>query len=326
MSTAAFGLSLEVDPGIEIPGIPCADDLGVCTPDASAYGHLAAHPPPQSPTRVRLDPQELARRWRRASTSEVAHQQSSGEAPVSIEFAPPAGYLLWARGMGRILIALNGTELLCDPEPGNSDWAALIPAQALPLAATLRGFEVLHAAGVVVRGNAVLFAGPSGAGKSSLAAALLHRGAALLSDDAVALELRGGTLIAHPGADLLYLRRDEHDRLSTRERAGLGRSSTFLGKHRFGPSVSALPAPLGGLFLMEYSEEGAPIEHIETVDPFALLACTFSLSAQAPDRLARHLDIAVALAATECIYRVRVRPDMDATQLADVLHEHLLGP
>lgn len=84
-------------------------------------------------------------------------------------------------------------------------------------------------------GNAALFAGPSGTGKSSLAAALLRRGAALLSDDAVALELRGDTLIAHPGAALLCLRRDEHDRLSTQERTVLGRSKILLSKQRFGP-------------------------------------------------------------------------------------------
>jgi hypothetical protein len=325
VSTVAFGLSLEIDVGIEVPGIPSVDTPGAYSLDASPSGRSAAHLPPQPPTRVRLDAQELARRWSRARTYQLARQQPSGEAAATIEFAPPAGYLLRVQGMGRILIAQDGTELICDPEPGNSDWAALIPAQALPLAATLRGFEVLHASGVVMQGNAALFTGPSGAGKSSLAAALLCRGAALLSDDAVALELRDGALIAHPGANLLYLRRDEHDRLSTRERAVLCHSNTFLGKQRFGPSASAFPAPLGGLFLLERSKQGAPIEHVEAVDPFALLASTFSLSAQAPDRLTRHLDLAVALAATERIYRLRVRPDMDATQLADVLHEHLLG-
>ena len=87
---------------------------------------------------------------------------------------------------------------------------------------------MLHASGVVLAdwagpGRAALFAGPSGAGKSSLAAALLYRKAAeLLSDDTVALELRGGTLIAHPGAALLQLRVAEHDRLSAREHAVLG--------------------------------------------------------------------------------------------------------
>ena len=181
-------------------------------------------PPPPPPTRVRLDPQELERRWSPAAhTAEVVRELRDGDtALLTVELARPAGYLLHAPGVGRILVAPDGGELLCDPEPESAEWTTLIPAQALPLAATLRGLEVLHASGVVVGGRAVLFAGAPGAGKSSLAAALLHRGAALLSDDTVALESRDGALIAHPGAALLHLRAAEHDRLSARERAVLG--------------------------------------------------------------------------------------------------------
>ncbi len=66
-----------------------------------------------------------------------------------------------------------------------------------------------------------------------------------------------------------------------------------------------------------------PIERIEAVDPFALLASTFNLSVRTPERLTRHLDLAVALAATGRIYRVRVQPGIDATRLADTLCERL---
>jgi hypothetical protein len=177
---------------------------------------------------------------------------------------------------------------------------------------------------VVLGGKATLFAGPPGAGKSSLAAALLRRGAALLSDDTVALELHAGAPIAHPGAALLHLQAAEHDRLSTRERAVLGPPTTFLSKQRYSPSVSAYPAPFGELFLLERSTHGPPVERIEAVDPFALLASTFNLSVRTPERLIRHLDLAVALAATGRIHRLRVQPDMNATQLAEIVHERLL--
>ncbi len=66
------------------------------------------------------------------------------------------------------------------------------------------------------------------------------------------------------------------------------------------------------------------IERIEAVDPFALLASTFNLSVRTPERLARHLDLAVALAATRRIYRLRVQPGTDATQLAEIVRERLL--
>jgi hypothetical protein len=309
--SAAFGLLLEVEEGIEIPGIPELD-----------AALLAAQ---QAPTRVRLDPEELERRWSSAAHTckRVREQHDGEEMLLSVDFAPSSGYLLTAPGFARILIGADGTELLCDPEPGNSEWTTLIPAQALPLAATLRGFEVLHASGVVLEGRAALFTGPPGAGKSSLAAALLNRGAALLSDDTVTLEIRDGALIAHPGAALLHLRAAEHDRLSTRERAVLGSPVPFPGKQRYNPSLTASPAPFGELFLLERSVHGPPIERIEAVDPFALLASTFNLSVRTPERLARHLDLSAKLAATERIYRLRVQPGMDATRLAHNLHEQL---
>jgi len=308
----AFGLPIEVDPGIEIPGIPDVDAPS-----------LASRPP----TRVRLDPTELERRWNGAELPpERVREMRDGETVLlTVELAPPAGYLLHVPGFGRILIAPEGTELICDPEPGSSQWSILLPAQALPLAATLQGFEVLHASGVVLGGRAVLFAGPPGAGKSSLAAALLYRGGVeLLGDDTVALHPHGGAPIAHPGAALLHLRPAEHERLSTRELAVLGPAATILGKQRYSPHVTGSPAPLGDLFLLERATHGPPVEHIESVDPFALLASTFNLSVRTQERLVRHLDLAVALAATGRVHRLRVQPGMDATQLAEIVHEYLL--
>ncbi len=128
-------------PGRYIPG-----------PDAPATGRAARSPAFQPPTRVRLDPRELQRRWSPVErTAERVRELRDGDTVLlSVELAPPAGYLLHAPGFARILVAPDGTELLCDPEPGSAAWNTLLPAQALPLAATLRGFEVLHASGVVL--------------------------------------------------------------------------------------------------------------------------------------------------------------------------------
>jgi hypothetical protein len=309
---AAFGLRLEIDPGIEIPGV------GAATAPPPSSSHFPT-------TRVRIDPAELERRLRPAAPSaEVVRELRDGDAVLlTVEFARPAGYLLRAPGVGRILVAPDGGELLCDPLPGSVEWATLIPAQALPLAATLQGLEVLHASGVVVDGKAVLFAGAPGAGKSSLAAALLHRGAALLSDDVIALESREGVLVAHPGAALLHLQAVEHNRLSERERAALGAPTAFPHKPRYHPRVSASPAPFGGLFLLERSTHAPPVERLAAVDPFALLASTFNLSVRTPERLVRHLDLAAALAATGRVHRLRVQPGVNATQLADAVRQQL---
>ena len=55
-----------------------------------------------------------------------------------------------------------------------------------------------QATGVAIGGRGVLIEGASGAGKSSLALALIDRGATLVGDDGVLLELRGERLWALP--------------------------------------------------------------------------------------------------------------------------------
>ncbi len=51
---------------------------------------------------------------------------------------------------------------------------------------------------VAIGGRALLVEGPPGSGKSSLALALIDRGAVLIGDDGVLLEVRGGRVLAMP--------------------------------------------------------------------------------------------------------------------------------
>lgn len=306
----AFGLALRVDPAVTIPG------LGRSTGSVSA----------ELPTRIRLDPVELDRRWsaRTATTVRVREVRYGGTLLRTVDFAESTGYLLWARDFGHVLISADGLELLCEPDPDNGDWAHILAAQALPLAATLRGLEVVHASGVVVEGRAVLITGPPGAGKSSLAAALVRVGGALLSDDAVALQLSDGAPIAHTGSVVLQLRSEENQRLSATERAALGRpAGSIEGKRRYLSDDAPAAVPLGALLLLERSADGPPAEQLAAVDPFELIASTFNLSVRTPDRLRRQLDVVSAIADLRLAHRLRVQPGVDATALATIVRRHL---
>jgi hypothetical protein len=310
-SRTAFGLALSIDSRISIPG------LGLLAADSASKW---------PPTRVSLNDEELSSRWDSVTTTpQRAREIWWGDTLLlSVDFAEPAGYLLWAREFGRVLISSDGIELLCEAEPGNEDWASIIASQALPLAATIRGFEVLHASGVVLDKQAVLITGPPGAGKSSLAAALVRAGGQLLSDDAVALEPSGGRLVAHAGSVMLQLRDAEDRRLSVEDRAALGHAtSSSSGKRRYVSESIPDPAPLGSVFLLERSAEGAVVEWLPSVNPFELIASTFNLSVRTPARLRRQLDVVSTIASAQLVRRLRVQPDLSATRLAAIVQEHL---
>ncbi len=306
---SAFGLALEIEPAIAPPGIGERGEPGERAGPA---------------TRVRADPEELERRWApcAAAARRMRELQARGETLLTVDFAEPAGYLLSAPGIARVLVSADGGELLCDPDPAHPEWAFILSAQALPLAATLIGFEVLHASGVVLDGGAVLFAGDPGAGKSSLAAALVREGAGLLGDDAIALREGKGGLLAHPGAGSLYLRPAERDRLSAEERQGHGTATRFAGRERYATPTSP-PAPLAALFLLERAERGPALERLDPVDPFELLAATFNLSVRTPARLTRQLDLVGALAEGGLVHRLRIRPGDDATSSAQAVRAYL---
>ncbi len=314
----AFGLALRVDPRIPLPG------LGVGNGTPPAGPHTAA--PAGQPVHVHLDAAELQRRWDACVTPPLRTREVRAGAAVvrTVDYAEPAGYLLWAHEHGRVLISPDGGELLCEPHPANAEWANIVTAQALPLAATVRGLEVLHASGVVLDGRAVLLTGPPGAGKSSLAAALVRAGGRLLGDDAVALALRDGTLTAHGGSTALLLRAAEHERLSAPERAALGQpAGTVEGRRRYVSAAAPPTAPLGAVCLLERSAAQPAVERLEAVDPFALLATTFNLSVHTPARLRRQLDVVAAIAAQGLVYRLHVQPGVDATRLAVLVREHV---
>src|SRR5665213_2558717 len=99
----AFGLALRIDPRISIRGL------------GRSLQSAAADPP----SHVRLDDGELQQRWGALTTApQRTRELHFGDTLLlSVDFAEPAGYLLWARDFGRVLISPDGVDLLCEPDP-----------------------------------------------------------------------------------------------------------------------------------------------------------------------------------------------------------------
>lgn len=114
------------------------------------------------------------------------------------------------------LAYVDGTQFWLDRE-GREVWATWPAALTLEDTATyllgpvlgillrLRGVTCLHASAVAFGERAVAFVGSEGTGKSTTAAALAHRGYAVLSDDVVALAERDGSFFVHPAYPYLSL-------------------------------------------------------------------------------------------------------------------------
>jgi len=71
------------------------------------------------------------------------------------------------------------------------------------------GFPVLHSSAIVVNEQVVAFPSHSGNGKSTLAASFLQAGAALLTDDILAIENQAGQFWGRPGLSQINLWPDQ---------------------------------------------------------------------------------------------------------------------
>lgn len=248
-----------------------------------------------------------------------------GNPIFSIEADPEAGYLISGPEYGKYLLSADGRRLRCFPEDGSEDARQrLLIAQVLPFAALLQGLEVFHAGAVARRGEAIAVLGPSGAGKTSVALELCRLGADFLADDVLALEVRDGELLAHPGTQIAGLDHAEARRLkraakARREKVVAVNERELLLRMR----GATQPAPLAALFFLNRRADGPTSPRFEPVtDAQLLLSSTFNFMLATPERLRGLLDVC-ALAARLRVERVLAGPAMSATRLASAIERRL---
>ena len=295
----AFGLSIRARTGVPLAGLGTAPEVSQrtmprCDVRLCRAGDMPA--PVASAVRVRT-------------------HRDGDRTTFTVDRDGGGHYHLGAPGYGQAWVRGDGGAVCCVGAADDLRLEILLIGQVLPLAATLAGLELLHASGVVLGGKAMVLAADPGVGKTSIAAQLVLRGAALLSDDAVAVDAE---LQAHPGGLALSLRATEAELVDVAGSTGWSAVGDVDDRRRLrAPGADA--APLRAILLLDRLASDPVLRTDASPDPFALLGATFNVSVRDPDRLRRQLDLCARLASEVEVIRVSIRDGLSAGRLADLL-------
>ena len=187
----------------------------------------------------------------------------SGSVPVIadkgkyFEAMPGDRVLLDLSPVARFLVAANCVVVDTFYSPEAPDWRVRLLGPALGLLCYMRGILPLHACSVRIGNRAVAIAGESCAGKSTLAAALMRRNHALVTDDICAITSLRGRPTVLPSFPALKLPPDSLKSLGIDPNSLVHvwlDADKFLmpGNNGFDPA----PVSLGAVYLLEDASEG----------------------------------------------------------------------
>jgi hypothetical protein len=164
-----------------------------------AWGIAGARPAPgRRIAATAVEPAELTALW--SGSYRRLHAATVGDGMALTVDRGREGDHLIAHGEHRFHLSADGARLGCALEEADPRrWHALLDWAAYATA-VLTGGQCLHAAAVRVPGvGLVAIAAPPEAGKTTLAAELIAAGCEFFSDDVLALGVRDGRVIGHPG-------------------------------------------------------------------------------------------------------------------------------
>jgi hypothetical protein len=299
----------------------------------SMAGNLAlegvvASPPDRRPdTRLRRVPRaEIDRVWRDAVPSTLLERRLvDGRIGLSVHRDARVGFRVWAPRHGCYLVTPDGAHIAAAPPAVAAwRWERLVLAQVLPLAAALVGMEILHASAVEMAGQAVAFLGGSGVGKTTLAARIVARGARLLTDDVLAVDMTDGAVRAHRGGAVARVDPRELRTLTADERRGLGATRARAEKWHVRPALAPDDLPLGLTYHLVRRPDVDDVEivSVHPYDPSLLLGSAFLSYLVDPERLRRQLDVCAAIADTTPLHQVRIGRGATSADVSEAVLEH----
>jgi hypothetical protein len=251
------------------------------------------------------------------------------------------GYLLHFPNLADFVFDTSRSVIHCTPQAKTPTHTLhhLLLDQVLPLVLNYKGHEVLHGAAVVTPYGACAFVGPTGAGKSTLAASFLAAGYPVLTDDCVALSLRGEHILAIPAYPGIRLW-DNAIAALFGTTGSCAPMAHYTSKQRFTAALSAVPfcfsaVPLVGVYVLGTAgDEDAGSVSTPTVSPLTerealmtLLSLAFKLDIRDRRMLTREFDFLHRLVTHIPVRRLTV-PDsftaLPAVQAA-ILHDLALS-
>jgi hypothetical protein len=274
----------------------------------------------------RVAADELRRYWPADEATRLVDRTFPDGTPMMVvESHEDAGFHVWAPRYGRHVVSGDGTRVRSAlPRVAAWRWERLLFAQVLPLAAALRGRGLLHASAVAIEESAFGFTGLPGAGKSSVAVHLVARGASLVTDDVLAVEIARNRVRAHTGAALAGVDQREIAAIDAEGRARLGSRLGRSDKTYFAaPIVARDPLPLSALYFLARGR-GRSIEIGATdVTPAQLLGSSFISYLRSSQHLARQLDVCARIAGSVPTFQVSIPGSASASAAAAAVEAHL---
>jgi hypothetical protein len=256
---------------------------------------------------------------------------SSDEWYQHAPLADGSHYLRWP-DLFEFLVSPDGRSVACRKleRATLESFQTYLLGHVLSFALVKQGEEPLHATAVVVGAKAVAFLGDCGYGKSTLAAAFVHAGDHVLTDDLLQIREIGGTCHGLPGPQRLKLFPEIAHRFLPRQAADTPMNPDTpklivpLEPHQ----VCARPMPLHALYVLEGVESGAggvSLTSLAGTQPLMeLIRATFNRRLVNPDRLRQQFLYAQRLVSRIPIKRLTyprgldVLPQVREAILADV--------
>lgn len=171
----------------------------------------------------------------------------------------PRGTWIWNRSTATCYISPDARQVDLYPEDGAEPkaLALMLVGQVSIFILHQLGYPSLHASAVTTERGALVFLGPQGRGKSTMAASFLRRGAALLTDDALPMQLQAGGVCGIPSLPIMKVWRQTAEQTMglPEELPSLvtgfdKRFFSLCGRFAFAPA----PAPIRAMYLLERSD------------------------------------------------------------------------